>query len=111
MIYINIFLIAVIVSFGLDVAHFWDEISSIVSGWITKGVVKKPIELKPFSCSLCSTFWISLIYVICINAFSLPMLAYICVCAWATCFIPNIFLFVEGFIVKIINELAEYFQL
>lgn len=84
MIYIDILLIALITVFGLDVSGFYQEITTIISGWLTNGKIKKPITLKPFSCSLCMTFWVSLIYILILGAFSLPMLAYVCLVAYLT---------------------------
>lgn len=111
MIYVNVLLIAVIFSFGLDVGGFWNEITSIISGWLTKGVVKKPFELKPFSCSLCMTFWTSLVYVLCIGAFSLPMLAWICLCSYLTLVIPAFFYFIESVINKFFSDLGNWLNL
>lgn len=105
MIYINILLIALITVFALDVSGFYQEMTSIISGWLTNGQIKKPIELKPFSCSLCSTFWVSLIYIIVVNAFSLAMLAYVCLVAYMTpVFADIMFLFMET-LKKIIQKI------
>ena len=84
MIYINILLIGLIMVFALDVSGFYQEITSIISGWMTNGKIKKPIMIKPFCCSLCMTFWLSLIYTIVMNQFSIPMMAYCCLVAFLT---------------------------
>lgn len=111
MTYLNIFLIAVICTFCLDVSGFVDEVTSMISGWMTKGVVKKPFQLKPFTCSLCSTFWISLIYVLYTGQFSLLVMTWICVCAWLTTIIPHFFYFLEAFVTELFNELNKHFNL
>ena len=111
MIYLNILLIAVIVTYCLDVSGFKDEITIKISSWLTKGVVNKPFELKPFSCSLCMTFWTSLVYVLCIGAFSLPMLAWICLCSYLTLVIPAFFYFIESVINKFFSDLGNWLNL
>lgn len=111
MIYLNVFLIAVVISFGLDVAGFWNEVTSIITGWLTKGKIRKPFELKPFSCSLCMTFWSSLAYVITVHAFTLPMLAWICLCSWLTTVIPGIFYLIESVINKFLSDMGNWLSL
>lgn len=84
MIYINILLIALIMVFALDISGFYQEITSIISGWMTNGAIKKPIMIKPFCCSLCMTFWLSIIYVFCMGCFTIPMIAYCCLISYLT---------------------------
>lgn len=81
---INVLLIAAVWVFLLDVSGAWQEVTAIISGWLTNGKIKKPFQLKPFSCSLCMTFWASLIYIIASGCFSLPMLAYVCLVSMLT---------------------------
>lgn len=69
--YINIFLIELIFVIGLDILHFWDEISKIISRIITKGKVVKPFEMKPLSCSTCMGFWTNLFYMFFSHNFSI----------------------------------------
>ena len=68
--YFNILLIELIFVIALDVLHFWDEFSPIISGWITKGKVRKVFLDKPLGCSICMSWWTNLIYSICIGQFS-----------------------------------------
>lgn len=109
MTYINILLIGLILVFVLDVSGFYQEITSIVSGWMTNGKIKKPIMVKPFCCSLCMTFWTSLVYVIVLNQFSVPMLAYICLISYLTPVFNDIMVLVrellKTLIIKINNIL------
>lgn len=109
MTYINILLIGLILVFALDVSGFYQEITSVISGWMTNGKIKKPIMVKPFSCSLCMTFWTSLVYVIVLNQFSIPMLAYICLISYLTPVFNDIMVLVrellKTLIIKINNIL------
>lgn len=60
MIFLNLLMITTIVCFVIDVSGIVDSIESMLSRW--RG---KPCKLiKPFSCSLCMSFWIGLIYVL-----------------------------------------------
>lgn len=59
---LKLLIIQTIIVIGIDVLGFWNEISKIISGIITKGKVKQSFELKPFSCSTCSGFWLNILY-------------------------------------------------
>lgn len=60
MIFLDLLMITTIVCFLVDVSGIVDSIESMLSRW--RG---KPCRLiKPFSCSLCMSFWIGLIYIL-----------------------------------------------
>lgn len=59
MIYLNMILIAFVICFIIDYSGFIDEIDKKIGKIIGNKLFKIG---KPFSCSLCMTWWISLIY-------------------------------------------------
>lgn len=89
----------------IDQFRFVDEITTIISGWITNGHIRKPMDIKPFSCSLCSSFWLNLIYIIATGLFSIPMVVYILFLSWMTPVVNDIFTLVKQTILKILNKL------
>lgn len=104
MTYLNILLIALTWVFILDISGFWWELSTFLSRFILpKGMPPRPFDLKPFSCSLCMTFWTSLVYVICIGEWSWVMMAYICVVAWLTPRIQDGMRAIDFLLVKLIK--------
>lgn len=105
MIYINLLLIGVILTFALDTSGFYREFTTMISGWITKGVIKKPIMKKPWCCSLCMTFWVGLAYIIITNSFSIPMVAYLCLVAYFTPIYNDLMILVKDLIIKIISKI------
>lgn len=108
MTYLNIFLIAVCWVFVLDISGFWVEFSTWLSRFLLpKGMKPAPFELKPFSCSLCMTFWTSLVYVICIGEWSVLMMAYICLMAWLTPIIKDGLITLSNLINKLINRINK----
>lgn len=111
MIYWNILLITLIIVFVLDLTDFWENVSKGLSWIITKGKVVKSFQLKPFSCSLCSTFWVSLIYVLIAGAFSIPMLGYILLMSYLTPVYADGMRLIRDFIVKLLEEIRLYFNL
>lgn len=85
----NLILIGFIVVFMIDYSGFIDEADKI----LTK-VFKSKIPLhipKPFSCSLCSTFWLGLIYLLCAGQFNLLNIAGVIV---VSAFTPEILAFI-----------------
>lgn len=106
MIYINCLLIELIFVIGLDVLHFWDEISKIISGIITKGKVKKSFELKPFSCSTCCSWWVNLAYIIFSGHFSIVNVAIIIVMAMFADELTGLIFMFKSWIDTLINKIT-----
>lgn len=73
---LDILLIAVCFVIVSDILQFWNEFSTIVSGWLTKGKIKKPIPSKIMTCSTCQTWWTGLFYLIVTHQLTIPMVAY-----------------------------------
>lgn len=91
----------------LDQLQFWNDFSTMISGWLSGGKIKKPLDWKPFNCSVCMSFWTNLAYIIVINQFSIWMVLYILTLSWSTPIINSILCFVRNSIIKIINTIAE----
>lgn len=108
---INCLFITIIWIVILDQLHFWDDITSVISGWMTNGKIKKPIPLKPFSCSVCMSFWTNLAYIIVTNQFSILMVLYILVLSWGTPIISSILTLVKNLFLKFINTIANKFDI
>lgn len=68
MLYCNLFLIALICVIIIDVSGFVEELELILAKWLKVSKVRIP---KPFSCSLCMTWWSSLVYLICVGGLTL----------------------------------------
>jgi hypothetical protein len=104
MIYLNILLIAVIVVCIIDLSGFVENFKSALSKLLTKGKISNSnYTLKPFDCSLCMTFWLSLIYLIIQNEVTLITTTYTLVIALLTPQINDLIKLVEDLITKLIN--------
>ena len=108
---INCLFITIIWVVVLDQLHFWDDITSVISGWLTNGKIKKPIQLKPFNCSTCMSWWTNLAYIIVTNQFSILMVLYILVLSWSTPIISSILTLVKNLFLKFINTIANKFDI
>lgn len=102
---INILLIASVYVFGIDICGFWDTLSAMVKGWLTGGKFRTPFSLKPFSCSLCMTFWTGLVYLLIVGRFTLPMVAFVCLAAYLTPRIKDLLLAIDMLLAAMFNKI------
>ena len=108
---INCLFITIIWIVILDRLHFWDDFSTMISGWLSGGKIKKPLDWKPFNCSVCMSFWTNLAYIIVTNQFSILMVLYILVLSWGTPIISSILTLVKNLFLKFINTIANKFDI
>lgn len=83
---INLLLIAVIVVFVVDESGFTWTLKTWLSKLLNKMqgkniYTKDNIDIRPFECSLCMTFWCGTLYLIVSG--SLTLMAFACVCIMA----------------------------
>lgn len=104
---INCLFITIIWVIILDQLHFWDDFSTMISGWLSGGKIKKPLDWKPCNCSVCMSWWTNLIYIIAIGHCNIPMILYIVVLSWGTPIINSILSFVINAVLKMINIISE----
>ena len=69
----NILLIALVCVIVIDISGFIESTEQ----WLGRLLGYKVRIPKPFSCSLCSTWWAGIIYSVFTHCFSLEVLAYI----------------------------------
>ncbi len=75
--YWNLFLLATIVVFVVDVSGVVDALKAALGRWLG-GTVSR---LKPFDCSLCMVWWCGLIYVLVAGHLSLCTVAFVALLA------------------------------
>lgn len=105
MITLNCFIVSVCVVLIIDQFKFVDEITSIFSKMLSNGHIQKPLNIKPLSCSLCMSFWINLIYILVVGAFSIKMIFLILIISWATPITNDLLTLVKTLILKILNKI------
>lgn len=104
--YLNVLFVTLIFVIALDVLHFWDDFSKIISGWITKGKVHKVFCEKPCGCSTCMSFWANLIYMFISGNFSVLNILIIIVLAMFTPEIGALLFMFKSWIDKLIQKLT-----
>ena len=105
----NLFLIAVICVFIVDISGAIDSLKSAIKWLLTNGKMKNSnYDLKPLSCSLCMTFWCGLIYLLVTSNFTLMYVAIVCLLSAFACLLKSGILLVEDIITKIIQLIYKY---
>lgn len=75
---LDLLMITLIVVFIVDVSGVVTTIKKLIWRWLygkTKSYVDFPF--KPFDCDLCATFWVNIIYVLCVDSVTIPILLWI----------------------------------
>lgn len=109
MVLINLLLIALIVVFIVDISGAIDSLKSGIKWVLTKGKMSNSdYRLKPFDCSLCTTFWVGIIYLLCTSNFTLPYFAFVCLLACFSGLLKSTILLVEDIITKIIQLIYKH---
>lgn len=104
MVILNLFLITFIVVFIVDVSGAVDSLKSGLKWVLTKGKMShSDYRLKPFDCSLCTSFWIGLIYLLCTSNFTIPYITCVCLLSASTGLLKDIWFLCEDIIKTIIN--------
>lgn len=75
----DLLLITAIVCFGIDCTDFMDAVKRPLGRWLK--VRPENITLKPFDCSLCSSWWCCLLWLLFTHQFTLEGVALSAACA------------------------------
>lgn len=100
MIYLNALALMVICVIIIDLTDATDTITSWVKYLLTKKF-RTPMEIKPFTCSLCMSHWVNVIYFLALGQFTILNYLYILVLALFTNVISELF-------IKIITNIQKW---
>ena len=75
---LNLLIITNIVCFIVDLSGIIDSIKYGIWKTFIKVGDYHNLNLKPFSCSLCMSFWCGLIYLLITHSFTIPYIGFVC---------------------------------
>lgn len=102
---INLLWITVLVVFLTDLSGGWDYILPVLWKLLYKGLPYNPNwRPKLLSCSLCQTWWLGIIYLLCTGLFTWFNLMLVGLLAFFTPVIKDILIVVKELIIKILNK-------
>lgn len=100
--------ITIVIVFGIDLSGVVDSISEGIWKWLHPNIRYNGWRIpKPFSCSLCSTFWIGLIYLWLTGTFSWFMLLYVALLSFSTPVIANVLILLKDSLIWLVNKMYE----
>lgn len=106
--YIDILLISIIVVIITDLSGFPQSIYSMISKYLTNGKINtQEGQIKILTCSLCQTWWIGLIYYLCIGSVSILSISYLLLISYMTDVIKDLLIFIKDLLKKTIHYLYE----
>lgn len=104
MVILDLILMAAIVVFIVDISGAVDSLKSGLKWILTRGKMNNSdYRLKPIDCSVCMTFWSGIVYLLIVNEFTLPYLAFVCLLSCFSEVIKSSILLVEDVLIKIIQ--------
>lgn len=104
----ELILISLITCFIIDVSGVIDSMDNMLQKKLRNKMYKVP---KPFSCSLCMTFWCCLFYLIITGNFTLGLVSFTCILSMLTPITTRILYFIRDFLDRVIENLEDYFSL
>lgn len=103
---INLLWITVLVVFLIDLSGIVDSIKPVLWKWLYKGLPYNPEwRIKPWDCSLCSTWWLGIIYLLCTGLFTWFNLMLVGLLAFFTPVIKDLLIVVKELIIKVLNKI------
>ena len=103
---INLILIQLIIVFIIDLSGAVDSLKLFISKILTKGKIQTTnFDLKPFTCSLCMTWWTGLIYLLICHSFTIPYIALVALLSFLTPLSSSILLLIKDLSIFLINKL------
>lgn len=101
---IDLILISIIVVFVIDLSGIIDHLKKLL--WkLLKSEPYQPYIFKPFDCSLCMTWWISLIWLLITNQLSLITITVVCITSFLTPVIENLLILIKDILIILLNKI------
>lgn len=101
---VDILYIALICVLIVDISGFIDEMEGILSKWLH---IKAHIP-KPFSCSLCLSHWLGLIYITATHQLTLQMYAYVLFVACMSSLMSQTYWLIHTALQTLISKINDY---
>ncbi len=98
--YLKLFEISIIVVIIVDISGFIDSVKTLIG----KVLGINNVNLKPFDCSFCLNFWVSLIYLLITNELTITAVMVTLLLSTMTSIIKDAIYLIRDFLGKIISK-------
>lgn len=102
MVLVNCILISICVVFIVDLSGIMTELETFLQKILK---TDKRLKLKPISCDTCMTHHTCVIYLLCVNQFSIMTYTFVCMSAFLAPIIKDILILFKDLIIKLIDFL------
>lgn len=103
---IDLILIQLIIVYIIDLSGAVESFKLFISKILTKGKIQTTnFDLKPFTCSLCMTWWIGLIYLLICHSFTIPYISLVALLSYLTPLSSSILLLIKDLVIFLVNKL------
>lgn len=100
-IYLDLLLVALVTIYIVDISGFTESWRFILAGMLHLGRLK---PLPPFDCGKCMTWWVCLIYALCVGRLSLGTIAYTALLSHLSIPIGALLIFIREWITRLITK-------
>ena len=107
-IYLSLLLLWAVVVYVVDLSGWTATWLKWLSRFTARYGLPAVKELRPFSCSLCLTFWLGIVYAVLRKDFTLPVLAYICGLSFLSITLRELFIFIRETLTNWIAKLNRW---
>ena len=94
--WIDLLLLCLVVIFIVDISGWTDT----WLGWLSRWLGHTVKEFKPFTCSLCMTWWTGLIYLLITGRLCITLVAYVALLAWLSFPLSQLLIFIRELLLR-----------
>jgi hypothetical protein len=105
--YLDLLLVAAITIYIVDLSGFTQSWRAALAKWLK---VRELKPLKPFDCGQCMTWWVGIVYSLCVGEFSLPILAYIAALSFLSFPIGQMMIFIREGMLSLVNKMMKLYD-
>lgn len=110
MLVLQILMIDVIICFIIDISGIIDTFKGWLWKWLFKDKTYREYSLKPFDCSLCSCFWVGLIWLVVQSNFTLFNVMVVCLLSAMSEQITNMIIIIRQSVARLEDWLITKLQ-
>lgn len=110
MLYLNLLIMQLVIVFILDLSGVMLSIKKLIwRSLFGKATIDQSykLSLKPFDCSLCSTWWYGLIWLLVVRDITMLNIGYVALLAYMTTFSKDLILTISELLNKLLNKLNK----
>lgn len=101
-IYTHLILVALVTIYIVDISGFTESWRTALARWLKVSTLR---PLKPFDCGKCMTWWVCLIYALCVGQFNLETITFTALLSHLSIPIGETLIFIREWMLKILDRL------